>query len=170
MFLHIHLTLRLRLCIHPSRNSAVIQQPSSVFLDKRNFLTLLQNLPFLQAVTPSTATFLYVSILPALASLPNSPDSYGPASTEHTSTSSLNPAFSFSSSPPPPHCWQMTYRSCHQGSAGVWLIERARLCVSVDSHSGSWPSSWILSLLLNSDSQPPNPLSLPPPSLSALPA
>lgn len=49
-------------------------------------------------MAPSIATFLYVSILRPPASLPNSPDNYGPASTEHTSTSSLNPAFSFSPS------------------------------------------------------------------------
>lgn len=65
------------------------------------------------------------------------------------------------------HCWRMTYCSCHQGSVGVWLIECACVCVcvSLDGHLGSWPSSWIQSLLLNSDSLP---LSLSP--LLALPA
>lgn len=34
----------------------------------------------------------------------------------------------------------------------IWLIERAWACARVDGHFGLWPSSWILSPVLNSDS------------------
>ncbi len=119
---------------------------------------------------------LFSMSLSFLAILPTKPqDDYGSASRKHTSTSFLNPAFSFSlllsfclslsrSFSLFLHCWRTTYCSCHQGSVGVWLIERACVRVSVDGHLGLWPSSWILSLLLNGDSLPP---SLP---LSAVPA
>lgn len=119
--------------------------------------TLQQPMPLSLLLFPMSLSFL--------ATLPTKPqDNYGSASSEHTFTSFLNPAF-------PPflsfclcvslflHCWRMTYCSCHQGSVGVWLIERVCVCVSVDGHLGSWPSSWILSLLLNSDFLS---LSLPP--------
>lgn len=49
-----------------------------------------------------------------------------------------------------PHRWPVTSCSCHQGNVGVRLIEHStHQHVNVDGQWGSWPSCWILSVLLN---------------------
>lgn len=76
---------------------------------------------------------------------------------KNTSTSTLNPAPFLPLSLPPFVCLSSCIVGIWPTAPAIrklWVYDllSAPLCVSLDGHLGSWPSSWILSLLLNSDS------------------
>lgn len=156
MFLHTHLcasqrklrwTLRLSLCIHGSvclsRNDAVIHLALICIPGQKKLSDSVTKHRFPAGHDPSIATFLYVSILRPPASLPNSPDNYGPASTEHTSTSSLNTPFSFS--PSLSFCLSLSLSSYIVGEWPIALaIREVRVydLLNVPACVWAWPVIW----------------------------
>lgn len=129
-----------------------IHPASFVFQDNRKYLTRLQ-----QAIPPPLLFLFSLRLYPTMPSFSKPQDNYGLAHLHLIPKSFLSRLLVL----PPFVCFPLPTLLAYDllllpsGKCGcMTYCTRAFVCVWGDGHLGSWPSSWILSRLLNSDSLP----------------